>query len=113
MWLVYPLFAPATRTRGETLSPALDAALLHGSSIGGARPKALLNDPSRTVIAKFSSTTDTYPVVKAEFVAMRWRNSLDWTPHLSSWSASVGATCCSSTVSTAPATEHVEDLCRH
>jgi len=71
MWLVYPLFAPATRTRGETLSPALDAALLHGSSIGGARPKALLNDPSRTVIAKLSSTTDTYPVVKAEFVAMR------------------------------------------
>lgn len=57
--------------RGETLSPAIDAALLHGSSIGGARPKALLNDPSRTVIAKFSSTTDTYPVVKAEFVAMR------------------------------------------
>lgn len=57
--------------RGEILSPALDAALLHGSSIGGARPKAVLDDAPRTVIAKFSSTTDTYPVVKAEFVAMR------------------------------------------
>lgn len=57
--------------RGETLSPDLDAALLHGSSIGGARPKALLNDETQATIAKFSSTSDTYPVVKAEFVAMR------------------------------------------
>ena len=52
------------------LSPALDRALLHGSSIGGARPKALLDDGDRKLIAKFSSTTDTYPVVKGEFVAM-------------------------------------------
>jgi serine/threonine-protein kinase HipA len=55
---------------GIPLSPALDRALLHGSSIGGARPKALLNDGGRRLIAKFSSTTDTYPVVKGEFVAM-------------------------------------------
>jgi serine/threonine-protein kinase HipA len=52
------------------LSPELDQALLHGSSVGGARPKALLNDGEATLIAKFSSTTDTYPVVKGEFVAM-------------------------------------------
>ncbi len=60
---------------GETLSPALDAALLHGSSIGGARPKVVLsehtaNEPGRELIAKFSTTTDPYPVVKAEAVAM-------------------------------------------
>ena len=52
------------------LSPALDRALLHGSSIGGARPKALLSDSGRKLIAKFSSTTDSFSVVKGEFVAM-------------------------------------------
>ena len=55
---------------GRPLSPARDRALLHGSSVGGARPKALLRDGERSLIAKFSSTTDTYPVVKGEFVAM-------------------------------------------
>lgn len=52
------------------LSPELDQALLHGSPVGGARPKALLGDGEATLIAKFSSTTDTYPVVKGEFLAM-------------------------------------------
>jgi serine/threonine-protein kinase HipA len=52
------------------LSPELDQALLHGSSVGGARPKALLGDGEATLIAKFSSTTDTFPVVKGEFLAM-------------------------------------------
>lgn len=55
---------------GEPLSEALDAALLHGSSIGGARPKALLEDGRRRLIAKFTSGTDAYPVVQGEFVAM-------------------------------------------
>ncbi len=55
---------------GESLSTAVDEALLHGSSIGGARPKATLNDGARRLIAKFSSATDTYPVVKAEAIAM-------------------------------------------
>jgi serine/threonine-protein kinase HipA len=55
---------------GEPFSPALDQALLHGSSVGGARPKALLDDGDKKYIAKFSSTTDPYPVVKAEAVAM-------------------------------------------
>jgi serine/threonine-protein kinase HipA len=57
--------------QGIPLSPALDQALLHGTSVGGARPKALLRDDDRKLIAKFSSTTDTYPVVKGEFIAMR------------------------------------------
>lgn len=56
--------------QGIPLSPALDQALLHGSSVGGARPKVLLSDGRRRLIAKFSSTTDTFPVVKGEFVAM-------------------------------------------
>ncbi|PAU78387.1 type II toxin-antitoxin system HipA family toxin [Halomonas salipaludis] len=56
---------------GEPLPPALEQAIQHGSSIGGARPKALLNDRNRKLVAKFSSSTDLYSVVKAEFVAMR------------------------------------------
>jgi serine/threonine-protein kinase HipA len=55
---------------GLPLSPELDQALLHGSSVGGARPKALLDDEGTKLIAKFSSTTDTFPVVQGEFVAM-------------------------------------------
>jgi serine/threonine-protein kinase HipA len=55
---------------GRPLSPALDLALLHGSSVGGARPKALLRDGDRDLIAKFSSSTDTYAIVKGEFAAM-------------------------------------------
>ena len=56
--------------QGVPLSPALDQALLHGTSVGGARPKALLSDGARRLIAKFSSTADAYPVVMGEFVAM-------------------------------------------
>lgn len=56
--------------RGEPLPPELDEALLHGTSIGGARPKALLRDETGLFIAKFSSRTDTHSVVKAEYVAM-------------------------------------------
>jgi serine/threonine-protein kinase HipA len=55
---------------GIPLSPALDAALLRGSSIGGARPKALIDDGPRRLIAKFSSTADTFPVEQGEYVAM-------------------------------------------
>lgn len=57
--------------RGEPVPPALDKALFHGSSIGGARPKALIQDGAEKFIAKFSATNDTMAVVKAEFVAMR------------------------------------------
>ena len=57
--------------KGVPLTPELDQALLHGSSIGGARPKALIQDQEKKYIAKFSSTTDLYNVVKAEFIAMR------------------------------------------
>ncbi|EPR43903.1 HipA domain protein [Desulfovibrio sp. X2] len=56
---------------GLPLTPDLDQALFHGSSIGGARPKGMLEDGERKLIAKFSSANDTYNVVKAEYVAMR------------------------------------------
>jgi serine/threonine-protein kinase HipA len=56
---------------GKPLNPELDLALYHGSSIGGARPKALIEDGDKKYIAKFSSRTDIDNVVKAEFVAMR------------------------------------------
>jgi len=56
---------------GVPLSPTLAEALLRGTSIGGARPKALLDDGGRRLIAKFSSTTDTFPVVQGELIAMR------------------------------------------
>jgi serine/threonine-protein kinase HipA len=55
---------------GEELSSDLGMALLRGTSIGGARPKVLIEDDGRHLIAKLSSTTDPYPVVKAEGVAL-------------------------------------------
>jgi serine/threonine-protein kinase HipA len=74
------LLEAATRfAEGKAVSEALSRALLHGTSIGGARPKALLvaQEPDshgqvleRHLIAKFSLSQDPYPVVKAEAVAM-------------------------------------------
>jgi len=57
--------------KGVPLSPELDEALQHGTSMGGARPKALLTSDDKKFIAKFSMSTDIYNVVKAEYVAMR------------------------------------------
>jgi serine/threonine-protein kinase HipA len=56
---------------GTPLPPELDQALFHGSSLGGARPKAMIDDGEHKQITKFSSSNDTHDVVKAEFVAMR------------------------------------------
>lgn len=57
--------------KGVPLNTELQQALHHGTSIGGARPKAQIEDDQKKYIAKFSSSTDLYSVVKAEFVAMR------------------------------------------
>ena len=57
--------------KGVPLTPELDQALFHGSSIGGARPKAPIEDQNKKYIAKFSASADIYNVVKAEFIAMR------------------------------------------
>ncbi|MBI6885129.1 type II toxin-antitoxin system HipA family toxin [Pseudomonas putida] len=57
--------------KGVPLSPELDQALNHGTSIGGARPKALIESAGAKFVAKFSSTGDQMNVVKGEFVTMR------------------------------------------
>ena len=57
--------------KGVPVTPDLDQALIHGTSLGGARPKATVQDGDTKMIAKFPSSTDTYNVVKAEYVAMR------------------------------------------
>ena len=57
--------------RGETLTRESGQALLQASSVGGARPKALIEDGGRKSIAKFPSPSDAHNVVKAEFMAMR------------------------------------------
>lgn len=62
--------AAAGIEEGRPLPPALERALLGGTSMGGARPKATLVEGSRHMIAKFASAADSFPVVKAEFVAM-------------------------------------------
>lgn len=74
--------AAAHVERGEPLPPALDRALLHGTSIGGARPKAQIDDGDAKFIAKFSAANDTFGIVKAEYIAMRLaaRAGLDVAP---------------------------------
>ena len=55
---------------GIPLSPALDAALLHGSSVGGARPKALLSDGARNLIAKSRRSLTDIPLSRVS--TPRW-----------------------------------------
>ncbi|WP_245649953.1 type II toxin-antitoxin system HipA family toxin [Millisia brevis] len=57
---------------GRDLPEDLGAALLRGTSIGGARPKALIDVDGVPHIAKFSSTSDPYPVVNAEALALKF-----------------------------------------
>ncbi|NWL33920.1 type II toxin-antitoxin system HipA family toxin [Paenarthrobacter nitroguajacolicus] len=53
---------------GGELSPSLEAAMMHGTSLGGARPKATLTDDDGSEwLAKFSSSDDrVFSVVNAE-----------------------------------------------
>jgi serine/threonine-protein kinase HipA len=55
---------------GEELPASLANAILLGSTVGGARPKALIADKGRSLIAKFPSATDQFPYVRYEAVAM-------------------------------------------
>jgi serine/threonine-protein kinase HipA len=57
--------------KGVPLSSELDQALQYGTSIGGARPKAQIEAGDKKYIAKFSSASDIYSIVKAEYIAMR------------------------------------------
>ena len=65
---LHDLAAAALGTR-----PAIDEQLAPRTGRhrdGGARPKAILSDDGRPLIAKFSSSTDVFPVVQGEYVAM-------------------------------------------
>jgi serine/threonine-protein kinase HipA len=63
--------ASATLQEGTKLPAELEQALVRGTSIGGARPKATIVDEGVSYIAKFSSTSDTvFQVVNAEGTAM-------------------------------------------
>lgn len=57
--------------QNKPLSQALQYALMHGTSVGGARPKALIQADKKFFIAKFSLSSDPYNLIKAEYVAMR------------------------------------------
>ncbi len=59
--------------KNKPLPKELEPALLHGTSIGGARPKALIRDKEtgKEYIAKFSLSTDRYNLIKAEYIAMQ------------------------------------------
>jgi len=57
--------------KGIPLEADLDNALQHCASVGGARPKALVDAEGRKFIAKFSTSTDLFNEIKAEFIAMR------------------------------------------
>ena len=63
--------AAAMVEAGIPLAPELEQALLHGTSLGGARPKAMIEGARDKWIAKFSSSSDHYSVVKGEYLAMR------------------------------------------
>lgn len=58
--------AARTIDEGGILPPELAAALLEGTAMGGARPKALVTDGGEQYIAKFSTSADVLPVVGAE-----------------------------------------------
>jgi serine/threonine-protein kinase HipA len=65
------LLAAQIIDKKQPLPPELDIALLHGTSVGGARPKALVSDQHSNYIAKFASSTDSYDIVKAEYIVMQ------------------------------------------
>lgn len=55
---------------GEMLDPDLADALVNGTPLGGARPKALIDDEGTRYLAKFSKSTETFLWVQSEYVAM-------------------------------------------
>lgn len=71
------LLAVADRVeKGVPITPELEQAVFHGTSLGGARPKAAIETEDAKFIAKFSSNNDITNLVKGEFVAMRMADKL-------------------------------------
>jgi serine/threonine-protein kinase HipA len=54
----------------EGLAPEHRRFLIHGSSLGGARPKATTEYDGKQWIAKFGRAEDRFPVCRAEYVTM-------------------------------------------
>ena len=52
------------------IPPDLADALQHGTTVGGARPKATITADGSKYVAKFSLSTDTFDLVRAEYLAM-------------------------------------------
>jgi serine/threonine-protein kinase HipA len=67
---------------GETIDEDLAAALVNGTPLGGARPKALIDDVGLKMLAKFSRLSDTFLWTQSEYVAMELarRAGLDVAP---------------------------------
>lgn len=55
---------------GEPIDPDLETALVHGTPLGGARPKALIVDSDVTMLAKFSRVAETFRWTQSEYVSM-------------------------------------------
>ncbi len=64
------LHAAADALQSGEMRAELARALVDGTAVGGARPKVLILDHDVEFIAKFSTSSDPYPVVKAEAVGM-------------------------------------------
>jgi len=56
--------------RGLPIPPDLADALRHATTVGGARPKAAITAGDSKYVTKFSLSTDTFDLVRAEYVAM-------------------------------------------
>ncbi len=55
----------------QPISKKLLPILLHGTSVGGARPKCLIELEGKGYVAKFSLSSDQHSFVKTEYVAMQ------------------------------------------
>lgn len=62
--------------KNKPLPPELEFALLRGTSVGGARPKALINDHGKNYIAKFALNNDIFNIIKTEYIGMRLAKKL-------------------------------------
>ena len=60
-----------TKNPNTKLNNYFSDLLKHSASVGGARPKALIQLSGREYLAKFTSSHDYYPVIESEYFAMK------------------------------------------
>ncbi len=65
------LSAAAAIEAGEPVDPAIVVLLKHGSSLGGARPKATIHMDGALWLAKFPSTKDRLEIAAVEYAALK------------------------------------------